>query len=171
MPLHGGFSQGAAHVQHGLSMWRPKLVGDRLMERGYGALCAPHPRQVKQKVPAGQGKPECVRKRTSHPVRMPFMTLPYVSPAETSSLSSARILVVDDEPLIRQSIGEALQKQGHQVALAADGRDALEQLGTATFELVVCDIRMPHMDGIELCRLVRSDPRTAAIPFLFLSAY
>ena len=68
------------------------------------------------------------------------MTLPYVSPAETSSLSSARILVVDDEPLIRQSIGQTLQKQGHQVALAADGRDALEQLGTATFELVICDI-------------------------------
>jgi DNA-binding response OmpR family regulator len=37
--------------------------------------------------------------------------------------------------------------------------------------LVVCDISMPHMDGIELCRLVRSDPRTAAVPFLFLSAY
>jgi DNA-binding response OmpR family regulator len=102
---------------------------------------------------------------------MPFMTLPYMSPAETSSLSSARILVVDDEPLIRQSIGQALQKQGHQVALAADGRDALEQLGTATFELVICDIRMSRTDGIELCHLVRSDPRTAATPFLFLSAY
>jgi DNA-binding response OmpR family regulator len=100
-----------------------------------------------------------------------FMTLPYVSPAETASLTSAWILVVDDEPLIRQSIGQTLQKQGHQVALAADGRDALEQLGAATFELVVCDIRMPHLDGIELCNLVRSDPRTAAIPFLFLSAY
>ncbi|QUW01673.1 response regulator [Chloracidobacterium sp. MS 40/45] len=99
------------------------------------------------------------------------MNLPYVSPAETSSLSSARILVVDDEPLIRQSIGQTLRKQGHQVALAADGRDALKQLGTATFELMICDISMPHMDGIELCRLVRSDPRTAATPFLFLSAY
>ncbi len=99
------------------------------------------------------------------------MPLPYVSPAETASLTSARILVVDDELLIRQSIGQTLQKQGHQVALAADGRDALEQLGAATFELVVCDISMPHMDGIELCKLVRSDPRTAAIPFLFLSAY
>ncbi|WP_058865849.1 response regulator [Chloracidobacterium thermophilum] len=99
------------------------------------------------------------------------MTLPYVSPAETASLTSARILAVDDEPLIRQSIGHALQRQGHQVALAADGRDALEQLGATTFELVVCDISMPHLDGIELCNLVRSDPRTAAIPFLFLSAY
>ncbi len=100
------------------------------------------------------------------------MTLPYVSLAETSSsLSSARILVVDDEPLIRQSIGQALQKQGHQIALAADGRDALEQLGATDFELIVCDISLPHMDGIELCDIVRRDPRTAAIPFLFLSAY
>ncbi len=99
------------------------------------------------------------------------MPLPYVSPTETASLTSARVLVVDDEPLIRQSIGQSLQKQGHQVALAADGRDALEQLGATTFALIVCDISMPHMDGIELCKLVRSDPRTATIPFLFLSAY
>ncbi len=99
------------------------------------------------------------------------MPLPYVSPTETASLTPARILVVDDESFIRQAVGQALQKQGHQVAIAADGRDALEQLGAATFELVVCDISMPHMDGIELCDIVRRDPRTAAIPFLFLSAY
>ncbi len=99
------------------------------------------------------------------------MPLPYVSPTETASLTPARILVVDDESFIRQAVGQALQKQGHQVALAADGRAALEQLGATTFGLVICDISMPHMDGIELCDIVRRDPRTAAIPFLFLSAY
>ncbi len=99
------------------------------------------------------------------------MTRQYVSPAETASLTSARILVVDDEPFTSQAIGQALQKQGYQVVLAGDGQEALSQLGATDFELIVCDISMPHMDGIELCKLVRSDPRTAAIPFLFLSAY
>ncbi|MFQ3639982.1 MAG: response regulator [Chloracidobacterium sp.] len=82
-----------------------------------------------------------------------------------------KLLVVEDDPLIRQSVALALQAQGFHVATAEDGSAALKQLGTDQVDGIVCDIAMPSMDGIELCRTLRLDARTARIPFLFLSAY
>ncbi|OYT69991.1 MAG: hypothetical protein CFK52_12455 [Chloracidobacterium sp. CP2_5A] len=88
-----------------------------------------------------------------------------------TSTPKAAILVVDDDPTVRSAVTRALQAQGYQVATAEDGRAALERISAATFEIIVCDIAMPNMDGIELCKVLRLDPRTSGIPFLFLSAY
>ena len=67
-----------------------------------------------------------------------------------------RILVVDDEPAVRASVERALRLEGYQVELAADGREALARLATAAPDVIVLDLVMPHVDGLEVCRRLRS---------------
>ncbi|HVO12232.1 MAG TPA: sigma-54 dependent transcriptional regulator [Vicinamibacteria bacterium] len=69
----------------------------------------------------------------------------------------ARILVVDDEPGVRQFLAEALEDEGHAVSQAADGRQAAERLRRQGFELLITDLRMPGMDGLELVRFARAE--------------
>ena len=80
---------------------------------------------------------------------------------------SHRILVVDDDPHIRDVICFALQKAGMEVAAAQDGADALVQFERTPADLIVLDIGMPEVDGLEVCRRVR---KTSDVPILFLSA-
>ena len=61
-----------------------------------------------------------------------------------------KILLVDDDASVRRVLQFKLQKRGFAVATAADGNEALENLNTETFDLLLSDIRMPGMDGIEL---------------------
>jgi len=80
-----------------------------------------------------------------------------------------RILIVDDEEVVRTNIAEFLESQGYVVGCAADGRIALEQLLEEDYALVVTDIRMPEMDGIELLkRIVDERPETSV---LLMTAY
>jgi two-component system response regulator MprA len=80
----------------------------------------------------------------------------------------ARILVVDDEPAVQSALSRALALERYQVSQAADGREALERLGAAPFEVVILDISMPHVDGLEVCRRLRNGgDRT---PVLMLTA-
>ena len=75
----------------------------------------------------------------------------------------ARALVVDDEPEIRETLAEILELDGFQVDLAANGFSALQQAEAADYDLVVSDINMPGMDGMELYhRLRRLRPDLAA---------
>lgn len=80
---------------------------------------------------------------------------------------SHRILVVDDDPHIRDVICFALEKAGMDVAVAQDGADALAQFERTPADLIVLDIGMPELDGLEVCRRVR---KTSDVPILFLSA-
>jgi CheY-like chemotaxis protein len=67
----------------------------------------------------------------------------------------ARILVADDEELVRASLAVVLRRAGHVVALAADGEDALRKFGSNRYDLVITDIVMPRMEGIETVRALR----------------
>jgi two-component system response regulator MprA len=79
-----------------------------------------------------------------------------------------RILVVDDEPAVQSALSRALALERYEVALADDGREALERLGGATYEAVILDIAMPYVDGLEVCRRLREGgDRT---PVLMLTA-
>ena len=78
-----------------------------------------------------------------------------------------RILVVDDDPHIREVIRFALEKAGFVVVLAQDGGRALAVFARHPVDLIVLDIGMPEMDGLEVCRRVR---RISEVPILFLSA-
>jgi two-component system response regulator MprA len=67
-----------------------------------------------------------------------------------------RILVVDDEPAVRDAVDRALRLDGHEVALAADGRAALDAVAAAPPDALVLDLLMPRVDGLEVCRRLRA---------------
>jgi two-component system, OmpR family, response regulator MprA len=79
-----------------------------------------------------------------------------------------RILVVDDEPAVREAVERALRLEGHDVLVAADGREALEALDTRPPDAVVLDVLMPRVDGLETCRRMRG--RGDRTPVLMLTA-
>lgn len=81
----------------------------------------------------------------------------------------ARILVVEDEPDMRFVIRHYLEKAGHEVVEAGNGDVALRSVRAAAPDLIVTDIMMPLMGGLELIGHLRSDPATAAIPILVVS--
>ena len=82
-----------------------------------------------------------------------------------------RILVVDDDPHIRELLAFALGKAGMSVAEAADGEAALAAIERALPDLMVLDINMPRLNGLDLCRKLRaSGGAAAALPILFLSS-
>jgi DNA-binding response OmpR family regulator len=80
------------------------------------------------------------------------------------------ILAVDDEDYVVDLVREILEKSGYEVSVAANGMAALEMLRNHTFDLIITDVVMPEMDGIELTRRVRADPVLGRIPILFLTA-
>jgi DNA-binding response OmpR family regulator len=81
-----------------------------------------------------------------------------------------RVLVVDDDPDVRRLVEMKLRLEGVDTSLACNGIEALAAMDDADFDLVILDIMMPEMDGIEACLKLRRDPRFAAIPILMLTA-
>lgn len=77
------------------------------------------------------------------------------------------IFVVDDEPLIRDLIEKYLVKEGYRVTAFADGKPALAEFGRLKPDLVVLDVNMPGMDGLEVCREIR---KTSELPIIFVTA-
>ncbi len=77
------------------------------------------------------------------------------------------ILVVDDEPTLRETLAEALDADGFRVITAADGREALVQFREHRPELVVLDLMLPELSGIEVCRVIRQE---SDVPILMLTA-
>ncbi|NQU76207.1 MAG: response regulator [Planctomycetes bacterium] len=79
-------------------------------------------------------------------------------------VAARRILVVDDEPVVTKSCRRILLVEGHQVETAESGQEGLRQALSQPFDLVMADLRMPDLDGMELVRAVRKDrPQTAII--------
>ena len=85
-----------------------------------------------------------------------------------SVTGTARVLVVDDEPAVRDSLARTLRFEGYDVVVANDGIAALDAVRTDNPDVVVLDVMMPRMDGLEACRLLRSDHPT--LPVLMLTA-
>ncbi len=79
------------------------------------------------------------------------------------------ILVVDDSSTIRQLVSKALEEAGFQVMTAENGRQALKRINEHRPDLIISDINMPEMNGIEFCKKIHSDPNLAVIPFLIMS--
>lgn len=82
----------------------------------------------------------------------------------------ARILVVDDDPLTRRSLRAMLERGYYKVETAQDGAEALELLPTFKPDLVLLDIQMPGIDGLEVCRQIRDMPKGELLPIIFLTA-
>lgn len=83
---------------------------------------------------------------------------------------SGSILVVDDQESNRVLLARRLRKRGYAVSVAENGRQALERLRQRRFDLVLLDIVMPEVDGLDVLRIVKSDPQLMHIPILMLSA-
>jgi two-component system phosphate regulon response regulator PhoB len=83
---------------------------------------------------------------------------------------AARILVVDDEPDLLELVRVTLAQAGHQVETAVSGREALDALRRRRPDLLILDLMLPDVSGTELCRRLRSERETAALPVLMLTA-
>src|SRR5215212_3857634 len=79
----------------------------------------------------------------------------------------ARILLVDDEQPIQTLLSFPLQRDGYEVVQASDGREALARFGEQTFDLVVLDVMMPKLDGLEVCKRMRA---RSTVPIIMLTA-
>ena len=83
---------------------------------------------------------------------------------------SRKVLIVDDEEVIRKFLRIHLVKLGYEVTEAADGEQAIEQLGKDDFDLLICDIMMPKKDGWEVIKEAKSNPKTKNLPVIVLTA-
>jgi CheY-like chemotaxis protein len=81
-----------------------------------------------------------------------------------------RVLLVEDAPFLRYAFGRLLRMHGFEVMEANDGREALDRIDEFRPQLVVTDMMMPVMDGVELIQRLRADPKTADLPVLAITA-
>ncbi|MCX7828220.1 MAG: response regulator [Thermanaerothrix sp.] len=81
-----------------------------------------------------------------------------------------RVLVAEDSVTSRVLLKNIIGSLGYQVDTASDGQDAWERLSKETFHLVVTDVEMPRMDGIELLRRIRANPSTARLPVIVVTS-
>src|SRR5437667_11344057 len=88
---------------------------------------------------------------------------------EEMPTKTRNVLIVDDEPLIRDTLGEYLSQEGFAVTTCADGESALELAAGRRFDVALCDVQLPGIDGIELLeRLLKISPQTLV---LLITAY
>lgn len=80
-----------------------------------------------------------------------------------------KILAVDDSISIRQMVSHTLKDAGYDVETANDGRDALIKVGSTKFDVVISDVNMPNMGGLELVKALRDKPQYKFIPILMLT--
>lgn len=90
--------------------------------------------------------------------------------SQAAPVNQGTVMIVDDTPANLAVLSDALQENGYRVLVATDGYSALEQLGYIKPDLILLDGMMPGIDGFETCRRIKSDPQTANIPVLFMTA-
>jgi DNA-binding NtrC family response regulator len=89
--------------------------------------------------------------------------------SEVNAMPTEKILVVDDEQSMTQFLGIVLRKEGYQVTTVSNGKDALDKVRAEAFDVVITDLRMPGMDGIQLLQSIRKlDP---VLPVILMTAY
>ena len=91
--------------------------------------------------------------------------------ADGTSLRAPLILIVEDDPETREFYSDALARDGFVIDQAHNGHQALEKALQSSPNLILTDIAVPGIDGIELCKRLRSDARTRAIPVLAITGY
>ena len=82
---------------------------------------------------------------------------------------SKTIMTVDDSASVRQMVSFTLKGEGYEVIEAEDGKDALSKLNGSTVNMIITDLNMPNVDGIELIRTVRANPNYKFIPIIMLT--
>ena len=85
-------------------------------------------------------------------------------------MHTKKILIVDDEPDLAELVSYNLKKEGFEVSSASDGEEALKKIRKGNFNLVILDLMLPGIQGMELCRILRNDPKTKHLPIIMLTA-
>lgn len=85
-------------------------------------------------------------------------------------MDNKKILVVDDEADLVELISYNLKKEGFSLDSAYDGEEALTKVKKGGYSLLILDLMLPGLQGIEICRLLRNDPKTSALPIIMLTA-
>jgi two-component system chemotaxis sensor kinase CheA len=103
----------------------------------------------------------------------PGLSIPSPRPPEAPAppRDPPRILLVEDTLITRELERSILEAAGYRVETAQDGLDALEKLERGTFHLLITDIEMPRLDGLQLTARIRQDPRWAGLPIVIITAY
>jgi DNA-binding response OmpR family regulator/two-component sensor histidine kinase len=100
---------------------------------------------------------------------LPILPIKAQKPLSSLTLEQPKILIVDDEPDIRQFLNFELTKQGYCVIEAGNGKEAIEQANKFHPNLILLDILMPEMDGFEVLKSLKGNPKTKDIPVIILS--
>ena len=82
-----------------------------------------------------------------------------------------KILVVEDEQDLRELVGKYFVDMGYQVVVTADGADALDLAKEEKPQIILLDLRMPELDGLEICKKLKADETTRTIPIIIVTAY
>lgn len=82
----------------------------------------------------------------------------------------ARVLVIDDNPDTCELLARLLRRAGHDADCKTSAGDAIDSLGSSRVDLLILDVNMPQMTGLELLKVVRANPRTAAVPVVLYTA-
>ena len=82
-----------------------------------------------------------------------------------------KVLVVDDENQIRDLLGEFLEREGYEVLLASSGEEAMELAERKIPHTILLDVKMPGIDGIEVCKRLKAEPKTQFIPVIMITGY
>ncbi len=85
-------------------------------------------------------------------------------------MAEATVLVVDDDPVIQGLLRVNFEMEGYDVITAGDGVEGLERARSEQPDVVILDVMMPRMDGLEVARTLKADPSTAPIPIVLVSA-
>lgn len=85
-------------------------------------------------------------------------------------MKEGRVLVVDDEPMVRETLGQVLTEEGYAVDLAVDGETALERVHAARPDAILLDLMMPGMNGRQFLQALRDDPAYSEVPVLIMTA-
>jgi two-component system sensor histidine kinase and response regulator WspE len=91
------------------------------------------------------------------------------APAEAAPARKKRVLVVDDSITVREVERQLLQHAGYEVAVGVDGMDGWNQVRADQYDLLVTDVDMPRMTGLQLVQAVRADPRLRDLPAVIVS--
>lgn len=82
-----------------------------------------------------------------------------------------KIFIIEDEKDIRDLLEYYLKREGYEVQSAKDGDLGLQRIRQERFDLIILDLMLPQMDGLEVCRIIRSSPQTANLPIVMITAF
>lgn len=108
---------------------------------------------------------------TTFRVRLPTLPAEEAPSAAPQPIRGRRVLIVDDERDIAELIARQLQPLRVQATIVTDPREALEQLRAGGYDAITLDVRMPHMDGFDVLREIRSDSQLHSTPIVFVSVF